>query len=93
MKTARYFVLITLLALATYGCALSPLGGVASGGANYTYNRAADGSCQVTINSAREIAGANLTIGQDCSVTVTADTAGGNGQALQVIDKLVDMAK
>lgn len=80
---------ILLVSLATLtGCATSPFGTATSGGANYSYSRTAAGDCTVTINSAREIAGAQLMIDQNCSVTVTAQQAGG-ADALRVIGDLV----
>lgn len=75
--------------LAIAGCATSPFGTATSGGANYSYSKTADGDCSVTINSAREIAGATLSISNDCGVTVSADSANG-AAALGVISNLVN---
>lgn len=82
---------MALIAISLTGCATSPYGTATSGGANYSYTKTADG-CQITINSAREIAGANLQITKDCSVTVSAEQADGN-QAMGVISELVGKIK
>ena len=84
-------MLVLILAMLT-GCATSPLGTATSGGANYSYSKTSTGDCQVTINSARDIAGANLTIGNDCSVSVAAESAGG-ADAIKVISDLVGKIK
>ncbi len=81
-----------LAALALTGCATSPFGTATSGGANYSYTKTAAGDCQITINSARDIAGANLAIAKDCAVTVTAEQAGGT-EAIRVIGELVSKIK
>lgn len=87
----RLLLPIALLITIT-GCATSPYGTATSGGANYSYSRTAAGDCQVTINSAREIAGAELLIDNNCSVTVTAQQAGGS-DAIRVISELVGKIK
>lgn len=87
----KYLAAIIIMSTLT-GCATSPFGSAASGGANYSYSKTATGDCQVTINSARDIAGANLTIGNDCSVSVTAESAGG-ADAIKVISDLVGKIK
>jgi len=74
------------------GCATSPNGTATSGGANYSYTKTADGGCQITINSARDVAGGALTISNDCTVTVTTASAGGS-QAIDVIGQLVGKLK
>ena len=63
--------LIILFALAMTGCATSPYGTATSGGANYSYTKTQAGDCQITINSARDIAGGIIAIANDCTVTVT----------------------
>lgn len=73
------------------GCAISPYGSAASGGANYTYSKTPDG-CSITINSAREVSGAALEIGNDCSVSVTADSTSGS-RAIEVINKALELAR
>lgn len=82
----KVILLIFLVTILT-GCATGPFGTAASGGANYSYTKNADG-CQVTINSARDVGGGSITIGDDCSVTVSAETAGG-GAAMDVIKALL----
>jgi hypothetical protein len=84
--------LIAILVLILTGCATSPFGSAASGGANYSYTRTADGGCQVTVNSARDITGATLSIGDTCNLSVTAESAGG-ADAIRVIGELVDKIK
>ena len=74
------------------GCATSPYGTATSGGANYSYTKTPDGGCQITINSARDIAGGELLIDKDCTVTVTTAGAGGS-QAIEVIGALVGKIK
>lgn len=87
----KYMIALVLMGLLT-GCATSPFGSATSGGANYSYTKTEKGDCQVTINSARDIAGANLMIGNDCSVSVTAESAGGT-DAIRVIGELVGKIK
>ncbi len=84
--------ILLLIPILLTGCASSPWGTATSGGANYSYTKTAEG-CNITINSARDVAGGNLTIGEDCSVSVTADTAGGAGKAIDVIGSLVGKIK
>ncbi|TVO75148.1 hypothetical protein [Sedimenticola selenatireducens] len=84
MKT----LMIMISTLSLTGCATSPFGTAASGGANYAYQKTAAGDCVVTINSARDIAGGTLMIEDDCKVTVSADTAGG-AAAMKLISDLV----
>jgi len=81
----KYLLLSSILVLT--GCATSPWGTATSGGANYSYTKTKDG-CMITINSARDIAGGSITIGNDCSVSVSAAQAGG-AKALDVINQLV----
>lgn len=84
--------LIFAIMLATLsGCALSPYGAVSSGGANYTYSKTAEG-CSITINSARDVSGVDLMIEEDCSVSVTANNAGGD-KAIEVIGRALELAK
>jgi uncharacterized protein YceK len=85
-------LMLSLMLVILSGCATSPFGTAASGGANYSYTKTPEGGCQVTINSARDIAGANLAIGNDCSVSVTAESAGGS-DAIRVIGELVGKIK
>lgn len=92
MKKLKLIAILVASSLVLVGCATSPFGTATSGGANYTYSKTADGSCQIAINSARDIAGANLTIGNDCSVIVEAESAGG-ANAIEVIGNLVDKLK
>lgn len=86
----RYAILLCLVLLT--GCATSPFGTATTGGANYTYTRTADGGCQITINSARDVTGGELLIDSDCSVSVTAQNAGSQ-DALRVIGDLVGKIK
>lgn len=86
-KPLMIILLITTLTIIS-GCATSPYGTATSGGANYSYSKTAAGDCTVTINSAREIAGASLTITDQCKVTVTADSANG-AAAMNVINSLI----
>jgi hypothetical protein len=85
-------LLVSLVTIALSGCATSPFGSAASGGANYSYTKTSAGDCQVTINSARDIAGATLSIGETCNLSVTAESAGGS-DAIRVIGDLVDKIK
>ncbi len=85
-------ILLLIPILLITGCASSPWGTATSGGANYSYTKTAEG-CNITINSARDVAGGNLTIGENCSVSVTAENAGGAGKAIDVIGSLVDKIK
>lgn len=91
MRAYVIIALFLLLAIVLEGCAYGPNGAATSGGANYSYSKTPDG-CSVTINSAREIAGADLLIGPDCSVAVTADSAGGD-KAVEVIGRALELVK
>lgn len=73
------------------GCAMSPLGKVADGGAIYRYEKQANG-CKVEIISARDIAGGSITIDEQCKLTTKADSAGG-GEAIKAVSDLVKMLK
>jgi hypothetical protein len=86
----KYIILIAMVLIS--GCATSPYGTATSGGANYRYSKTADGDCAITINSARDIAGATIAIGNDCSVDVIAEQAGGT-DAIRVIGELVGKIK
>lgn len=86
----KYTILLCLVLLT--GCATSPFGTATTGGANYTYTRTADGGCQITINSARDVTGGELLIDSDCSVAVSAQNAGSQ-DALRVIGDLVGKIK
>ena len=88
----KKLLIILSVSLALTGCATSPYGTATSGGANYSYTKTPDGGCQITINSARDIAGGELLIDNDCSVTVTAQQAGGS-DAIRVIGELVGKIK
>jgi hypothetical protein len=85
-------LIVAAVTIALTGCATSPFGTATSGGANYTYTETAAGDCTVTINSARDIAGANLSITDGCNLNVTAESAGG-ADAIRVIGDLVDKIK
>lgn len=87
MKT----IIALLLSVMLTGCALSPYGAASSGGANYTYSKTAEG-CSITINSARDVSGVDLLIDEDCSVAVTANSAGGD-KAIEVIGRALELAK
>lgn len=83
MKTLLMIFLVAVLS----GCAFSPLGNVADGGAVYRYEKTAEG-CVVEITSARDVAGGTISIGNDCTLTTKAEAVSG-GNALAVIDALV----
>lgn len=85
-------LLLIAAMLTLTGCATSPFGTATTGGANYTYTSTADGACQITINSARDVTGGELLIDSDCSVSVAAQNAGSQ-DALRVIGDLVGKIK
>ena len=83
-------IILFVVLFATTGCASSPFGNVASGGASYTYQHVkGDESCSVQVTSARDVAGGVLDIGKDCTVKTSASTAGGASEAMGIIKALI----
>lgn len=80
-------VMVALLVLS--GCAVSQFGGVASGGALYSYSRTKDG-CNVGVSSAREVSDIDLNIDKDCSLSISIGSTKGD-QAAEILDRITKL--
>lgn len=90
MKKSPIFLtktLLTIMAATLTGCAFSPLGQVADGGAIYRYEKTPD-SCKIEITSSRDVSGGQILIDENCAMATKTESAVG-GDALQI---LKDMA-
>lgn len=67
------------------GCAISPSG---VGNAQYQYS---NGQCNLTVNSARSLEQADITITPDCAVSVQSAGARVDGTYLGIISKLAGL--
>lgn len=75
------YALAVLSLIFLSACTTTSQWGETQGGAVYTYTKNADG-CSVTITSAREVqGGADIIIGPECDVTVSAEKLGGSNDA------------
>ena len=87
-------ILLLAVAVLVSGCeTTSSLGKASTGGAVYEYSRTlADGSeCRISITSARDVQGsADLIVGPQCDLTVSAQDLGGSDVWSPVVEKLVD---
>ena len=69
------------------GCAISPSG---VGTAQYQYS---NGQCNLTVNSARSLEQADITITPDCAVSVQSAGAKTDGAYIDIISKLAGVIR
>lgn len=88
---------IALIVFAISGCASTDglRSQVGAGSAKYTFSRRlADGSvCSVDILSARDVIDGQLVIDKDCALTSKAGQTQGVAEAMQAVQKALDLVK
>jgi len=86
-------LILILSAFLISGCSMSEFGKASAGGAIYDYHKIihSDGSqeCTARATSSREVMGATIKIGSDCSFETVIDEA---ASPFEVMDRMLDMA-
>lgn len=99
MRIIKYLAIMVLIPLAAAfllsGCAIGKDKLVGAGSAYYEYEKTtADGTvCHLSVVSGRDVIGANIDIGQDCTVQSRADSTSGAKEALQVVDHSIQLGR
>lgn len=79
-------ILLVIVLLMLTGCAFSPLGRVADGGAIYRYEKTPD-SCKIEITSSRDVSGGQILVDENCAMATKTESAVG-GDALEILKEM-----